>query len=627
MKTIAIAETRAMMQTKAEHDGVIVSLERAKGKKPCPFGSDGRCCRVCSIGPCRISGEGDTGVCGATAETIAARNFARMVAAGAAAHSDHAREVVMTFLAAARGEAPGYQIKDEEKLKMVAIIVGVETAGKDKNQIALEVGEKLLEDFGRQEGELHFLKRAPVGRQERWRRLGIAPRGIDREIVETLHRTSVGVDQDYRHIIMHSCRTALADGWGGSMIATELQDILYGTPVPRRARVNLGVLKEDEVNIVLHGHEPLLPEALVQMAQDKELLALAESKGAKGINLVGMCCSGNELLMRHGVPVAGAYLDQELAIVTGAVEVMVVDVQCIMESLATVAQCYHTELITTSPRAKIAGATHLEVHHDNALEVAREIITRAIENYPNRGEVNIPQDALDMVVGFSHETIRYILGGRFRSSYRPLNDAIIDGRIRGVVGVVGCNNPRVNPGYVHNTLVKELIANNVLVLVSGCGGINAARAGLLVPEAAELAGSGLREVCEAVGIPPVLHVGSCVDNSRILTACCAIEEEGGLTPYNDIDTIPAAGCAPEWMSEKAVAIGQYFVASGVLVVFGVGFPTLGSEVLSDFLFREIEDLLGGKWAYEPDPLEMARLLIEHIEEKRKALKLKEVVYV
>ncbi|MCL6643031.1 MAG: carbon monoxide dehydrogenase, partial [Candidatus Bipolaricaulota bacterium] len=314
-----------------------------------------------------------------------------------------------------------------------------------------------------------------------------------------------------------------------------------------------------------------------------------------------------------------AYLEQELALVTGAVDAMVVDVQCIMESLSHVAQCYHTKLITTSPKAKITGAIHLEAHPHNALEVAQEIVRIAIENYPNRGEVNIPQDALDMVVGFSHETILRILGGRYRSTYRPLNDAIIDGRIRGVVGVVGCNNPRVNPGYVHNTLVKELIANNILVLVSGCGGVNAARAGLLVPEAAELAGSGLREVCEAVGIPPVLHVGACVDNSRILIACCAIEQEGGLTPDHDLYTIPAAGCAPEWMSEKAVAIGQYFVASGVMVVFGVKFPTMGSEALSNFLFDEIEALTKGKWVYEPDPLEMARVLIERVDSGRKAL--------
>lgn len=600
----------------AKTNGAVTVFDRVKEKKPCPFGADGRCCRVCYIGPCRVSGT-DVGVCGAPIETIAARNFGRMIAAGTATHSDHAREIALLFLAVARGEAPGFEIKDEQKLLQLALDFDVEIGERHIQDIAIDVGEKVLAEFGKQEGELVFIKRAPLKRQELWRRLGIVPRGIDREVVEMMHRTSVGADQDYRNIILHGCRTALADGWGGSMIATELQDIMFGTPAPLRGRVNLGVLKGDEVNIIVHGHEPLLPEMIVQAARDEELLALARSKGAKGINLAGICCTANELLMRHGIPLVGAYLQQELAIATGAVEVMVVDVQCIMPSLPTVAQCYHTEVITTSEKAKLPGVVHLQFHSHNGLDVARDIVKRAIENYPNRGAVDIPDDEIDMVAGFSHETINYLLGGLFRASYRPLNDNIINGRIRGLAGVVGCNNPRVKAGYVHNTLVRELIANDVLVLVSGCGAINAARAGLLVPEAAELAGSGLREVCETVGIPPVLHVGACVDNSRILMVATAVVKDGGLG--DDISDVPVAGCAPEWMSEKTIAIGQYFVASGVMTVFGVGFPTTGSEVLSDFLFREIEDLTGAMWAFEPDPLEIAQLMIEHIDKKRKAL--------
>jgi carbon-monoxide dehydrogenase catalytic subunit len=601
-------------------DEVVTVFQRVREMKPCPFGRGGTCCRACFMGPCRVvegSSNRSTGVCGATAPAIAAKGFGRMVAAGTAAHSDHGREVARLFLAAARGEAPGYEIKDEWKLRMLAHVFEVETEGRDKRQIAIELGEKVLAEFGRQEGELHFVKRAPEKRQELWRRLGIVPRGIDREVVEMMHRVSVGVDQDYKNIILHASRTALADGWGGSMIATELQDVMFGTPVPLRAKVNLGVLKEDQVNIIIHGHEPLLPEMIVLAAQDKQLLSLARSAGARGINIAGICCTANEILMRHGIPIAGAFLHQELALATGAVEAMVVDVQCIMQSLPTVARCFHTEVITTSEKAKMAEAVHIPFHANYAFDVAREIVRRAIENYPNRGNVNIPKDELDLVAGFSHETIKYMLGGRYRASYRPLNDNIINGRIRGVVGVVGCNNPRVRPGYVHNTLVRELIANNILVLTTGCGAINAARAGLLIPEAAELAGSGLREVCEAVGMPPVLHMGACVDNSRILIAASEIVAEGGLG--DDISEVPAAGCAPEWMSEKAVAIGQYFVASGVMVAFGVDFPTLGSEVLSDFMFGEIEELTGGMWVHEPDPLEMAQLLIERVEDRRKAL--------
>ncbi|MFH1609400.1 MAG: anaerobic carbon-monoxide dehydrogenase catalytic subunit, partial [Candidatus Bipolaricaulota bacterium] len=524
-------------------------FERAKEQRPCPFGARGTCCRACFMGPCRVvegrDGRG-VGVCGASAASIAAKNFARMVAAGAAAHSDHGREVTLLFLAVARGEAPGYEIRDTRKLRMLAQMLGVAVDGRDTNDIATEVGERLLADFGRQEGEISFIGRAPAVRQERWRKLGIVPRGIDREVVETLHRTSIGVDQDPENILLHAARTALADGWGGSMIATELQDILFGTPEPIRAKVDLGVLREDQVNIVIHGHEPALPEVMVQVIEDEEILALAREKGAAGINLAGICCSANEVLMRHGIPVAGSFLQQELAIMTGAVDAMVVDVQCVMPSLPTVAACFHTEVITTSDKAKIPGAIHMPFHHGDALEVARGIVRRAIENFGNRGPVDIPQRSLDLIAGFSHEAINYMLGGRYRSSYRPLNDAIIDGRIRGVVGVVGCNNPRVNTGYVHTTLIRELIAHNVLVLTTGCGAITAAKDGLLVPEAAELAGSGLREVCEAVGIPPVLHMGSCVDNSRLLVAATAMVEEGGLG--EDLSDVPAAGCAPEWMS-------------------------------------------------------------------------------
>jgi carbon-monoxide dehydrogenase catalytic subunit len=597
-------------------------FERAQDHKPCPFGSSGTCCRACFMGPCRVveGREGrDVGVCGATAASIAAKNFSRMTAAGASAHSDHGREVAQLFLASARGEAPGYEIRDERKLRTLARSLGIE--GTDVNELAIKVGERLLSDFGRQDGEISFVKRAPKRRQERWREWGVTPRGVDREVVEIMHRTSVGVDQDHENLIRQASRAALADGWGGSMIATELQDILFGTPIPLRTKVNLGVLREDQVNIIIHGHEPALPELIVQAARDEELLALARQKGATGINIAGICCTANEILMRHGIPVAGSFIHQELAIMTGAIDLMAVDVQCIMPSLPTVARCFHTEVVTTSEKAQIPGATHMVFHHENAPELAKQIVRRAIENFTNRGPVDIPQGTIDLIAGFSHETINYMLGGQFRSSYRPLNDAVIDGRIRGVVGVVGCNNPKINAGYVHTTLMRELIAHDVLVLTTGCGAIAAAKDELLTPEAAELAGSGLREICAAVGIPPVLHMGSCVDNSRLLIAATEMVNEGGLG--NDLSEIPAAGCAPEWMSEKAVSIGQYFVASGVLVGFGVGFPTMGSGVLTDYLFEGIEKHAGGKWFCEPDPLEMARILIEHIDNKRAVLKLKE----
>ena len=420
-----------------------------------------------------------TGVCGATIDTVVARNFARKIAAGTASHSDHAREVAETFLKTAKGEAQGFAIKDEVKLLEVALDFGVPIEGRDAKEIAIDVGEKALAEFGRQHGEAAYIKKAPLKRQEIWRKHGVVPRGIDREVVEVMHRTHMGVDQDYKHLMLQATRCALADGWSGSMISTDLQDIMFGTPVPVLGTFNLGVLKEDQVNVVVHGHEPLLPELLVTASRDPEIKQMAEKAGAKGINLAGMCCSANEVLMRHGIPCAGNFLQQELALVTGAVEVMTVDVQCEMQGLADVAECFHTKLITTSDRAKIEGAEHIEFHPETGLDTAKKILKMAIENYPNRRHnVAIPQYSQDGVVGFSHETINYLLGGLFRASYKPLNDNIINGRIRGVAGVVGCNNARTPHDQGHLEMVKELLRNDVIVLSTGCSAMACGKAGL-----------------------------------------------------------------------------------------------------------------------------------------------------
>jgi anaerobic carbon-monoxide dehydrogenase catalytic subunit len=611
---------------KAERENISTAFFRADAMKPCPIGVEESCCKICAMGPCRMprpkkAGEEKErmGVCGATVDTVVARNFARKIAAGTAAHSDHSREVVETFLKAAKGEAQGFAIKDEVKLLEVALDFDVKTEGKTAQEIAIEIGEKALEQFGKQKGELVHIKKAPLKRQEIWRKQGVTPRGVDREVVEVMHRTHMGVDQDYRHIMQQATRCALADGWGGSMISTDLQDIMFGTPVPVLGTFNLGVLKEDYVNIVVHGHEPLLPELLVTASRDPEVKKAAEKVGAKGVNLAGMCCSANEVLMRHGVPVAGNFLQQELAIVTGAVDLMTVDVQCEMQGLKNVSECFHTKLITTSDRAKIDGAEHIEFHPETGFDTAKKILKMAIENYPNRhSNVYIPQITQDGVVGFSHETINYLLGGMFRASYKPLNDNIINGRIRGVAGVVGCNNTRTPHDSDHLAMIKELLRNDVIVLTTGCSAMACGKAGLLTPEAArQYAGAGLAEVCETVGIPPVLHMGACVDNSRILIAATALVKEGGLG--DDISDLPAAGAAPEWMSEKAVAIGQYFVASGVYTVFGTTWPTTGSEAVTKHLFEEYEDIYKGMWAFERDPIKAAQMMIAHIDKKRKAL--------
>ena len=611
----------------AEKDSVQLAWDRLEAMQPqCGFGQLGVCCTNCHMGPCRVDpfGEGpQVGVCGANADTIVARNLLKHTAVGAAAHSDHGRDVAHTLALAGKGEAHDYGVADKAKLIEIAKIYGISVDGKKDLELAKEVAEKALSEFGQQEGELRFTSRAPKKRLEIWRKLGIVPRGIDREIVESLHRIHIGVDNEYKNVILHALRCSLGDGWGGSMIATDLQDIMLGGPEPIRSKVNLGVLKEDEVNIVVHGHEPTLSEMAVKAAKDPELIAFAKKEGAKGINLVGMCCTANEILMRHGVHTAGNFLQQELAILTGAVEVMMVDVQCIMPALTGLVTCFHTEIVTTSPKLKFPGVTHIEFKEEKAYEVAKSIIKRAIENYKKRDKkrVNIPKEVMDLVAGFTAEQVKNILGGRFRGTYRPLNDAIISGRIRGVAGVVGCNNPKIRHDWAHIEMVKELIKNDVIVLQTGCSAIACAKAGLMTPEAAlELAGPGLKEICETVGIPPVLHVGSCVDNSRILIAAAEVVKEGGLG--EDISDLPAAGAAPEWMSEKAISIGMYFVASGVFTVFGGAQPVLGSKNVTNFLCNELEDIVGGKFAFEEDPIKAAHLMIAHIDKKREALKLK-----
>jgi carbon-monoxide dehydrogenase catalytic subunit len=570
------------------------------------------------MGPCQIIDgvESMVGVCGATADTVVARNFARTVAGGSASHGDHAREMVKGFIETAKGNTI-HTIKDEVKLHSLAEVFGIETQGRDKNDIALELGEKALAEFGSQNDEpLTMLKRAPEKRQKIWKKLGIEPRGIDREVVELMHRTHMGVDQHYENITNQSSRCALSDGWGSSMLSTELTDIMFGTPVPRRSVVDLGVLKEDQVNVAVHGHEPLLAESLCIAAEDEEMLALAKAQGAKGINLVGVCCTGNEILMRRGIPVAAGFIQQEITLATGAVEAMVVDVQCVMQSLGEMTRNLHTDIITTNYRAKMPFATHIPFDEHDSLGSAKEILTKAIMNYKKRGKCYIPKDSkLDVVVGFSHETINRMLGGRFRASYRPLNDNIINGRIRGVGIIVGCDNFKLNDD-AHEIIARELIKNNVLVLATGCAATALGRAGLANPEAAKFCGPGLAEVCETVGMPPVLHMGSCVDNSRLLIAATEMVKEGGLG--DDISDLPAVGTAPLWMSEKAVAIGHYFVASGAQVIFN-DLATDGSKVFDKYLKEDMMETYGAVWNVESDPLKLAQTIIAKIDQKREAL--------
>jgi len=610
----------------SDEQNISICFDKASKMKSCPIGSSGACCSNCHVGPCRLIGsnaeEEATGVCGASLPSIVARNFLRKVVSGTAAHSDHARDMAFTLLAVATGEAKDFRIADEDKLFKMADILEIKHQDRDVMEVAKDVATTLIDDFGRQRGEINYLKRAPQKTRERWKKWGVVPRGVDREVCEGMHRTHMGVDHEPDNLLMSAVRVALADGWAGSMISTDISDVLFGTPRPMRGKAGFGMFKDDQVNIVVHGHEPTLAEMIVLMADDPEMQEYARSKGAAGINLGGMCCTANEILMRHGIPTAGGFTNQELAILTGKVDAMTVDVQCIMPALVKLSERFHTRMVTTSEKAKFTGATHVGYEEHRAAEVAKEIIKLAVDNFPNRKKNGYAAtDQQDLVAGFSQEYIEYMQGGRMRASFRPLNDAIQVGRIRGVVGLAGCDNPRVPAQGLHLYLAKEFIKSDVLVVSTGCGSHACQAAGYMTPEMALVhAGPGLKEVCEAIGISPILPLGSCVDNSRILTILTAMAAEGGLS--EEIGGMPGVGIAPEWMSEKALAIGTYFAASGVPVIFGGESPVGASNEVTRIMSETWYERFKGAFHFEPDPEKIFDMALKYIDAARDALKLK-----
>ena len=612
-----IDKSAVSLLEKAVTEGVETAWERLEAQQPqCGFGQLGVCCNRCTLGPCRIDpfqNGPERGVCGADADLIIARNFLDDLSTGAAAHSDHGREVVETLLETAMGKAKGYSITDTGKLKALAQELGVQFQEDDIKKTAQDVALALLEEFGTIKNSIAFASRAPEKTKNTWQEAGIYPRSVDREIVESMHRVHMGVGADAANILLHGLRTSLSDGWGGSMMATEVSDVLFGTPEIKNSQVNMGVIKEDQVNILLHGHNPILSEMVVAAANDPEMEKLVKQKGAQGINLVGMCCTGNELLMRKGIPVAGTLLNQELALATGAVEAMIIDYQCIFPSIGQTASCYHTQLISTSEKSKVPGAQHMEFHSETAEATAKEIVRLAIENFEKRDQdrIFIPAKPMDLTAGFSVESIVNALGG----SPKPLLDSISAGKIKGAVGIVGCNNPKIQHDFGHVNLAKELIKKDILVVETGCAAIACAKEGLLKPEAAEEAGPGLKELCQTLGIPPVLHMGSCVDCSRILVLAGELAKALDVS----ISDLPLAGAAPEWYSQKAVSIASYFVSSGVYTVLGIPPKIFGSQNVLNLATQGLNDIVGAAFAVEPDPVRAANVIAGHIEEKRSVL--------
>ena len=595
---------------------------RVKNQTPhCKFGETGICCKICSMGPCRITPKAPRGICGCDAHGIVARNYLKFTAGGSATHSDHGREICKT-LYHAKPEGP-YKVKDPEKLIRIAKEWGVETEGKDIYELAHEVAYLGLSEYGKVFGTQNFLKRAPQHTQDIWEREEIAPRAIDREVSCSLHMTHMGCSSKPEALIRQSLRSGLSDGWGGSMAGTEFSDVLFGTPKPVDTEANLGVMNKDNVNIVVHGHDPSLSEMICEYADDPEMIAYAKSKGAKGITVSGVCCTSNEVAMRRGIPMAGNFLQQENVVLTGACEAIVVDVQCIFPALGPLSKCFHTKFVTTSPIAQMPDSEFIRFDAETADENAKAIVKMAIDNFENRNPdlVYIPDMKQKATVGYSVEAIVKTLDGVTNSQVdvtgttKPLIECITSGVIRGAVAMVGCNNPKIRPDYAHIELMKKLIANDIIVVASGCSAQAAAKAGLMDKEAKNLCGAGLKRVCELADIPPVLHMGSCVDISRMMILVAELAKDSGL----NISQLPVVGCAPEWMSEKAVSIGNYVVATGIDTFIGVDPYVSGSDQVSKLLTEGVRDWVEAAYTVETDIEKLVDLMIERIEEKRTAI--------
>ncbi|MCR4418859.1 MAG: anaerobic carbon-monoxide dehydrogenase catalytic subunit [Clostridia bacterium] len=615
------------MLQKAQEANVTTAFDRFLAQQPqCQFGYTGICCRFCMAGPCRIrslDGPGSRGICGASVWTIVARSVGLMILTGCASHAEHGNHMAQTLLEMAEGHAPDYSIKDPEKLRRVCRRVGIETEGRGELDLARELAEKALDDFSRLKGmgeSTWVATTVTPGRNLKFRTHAVMPHGIHATISDLVTQAHVGMDDDPVNLVFSAIRVGLAD-YAGMHIATDLSDILFGTPEPVVSEANMGVLDADKVNIVLHGHNPLLSEIIVQAARELEPEAVAA--GARGINLVGICCTGNEVLMRQGIPLVTSYASQELAICTGAVDAMCVDVQCIMPAIRSTAECFHTRIITTSDIVKIPGSYHIDYQTTNAARDARTAVRLAIEAFKERREsgraVYIPQIKNTVVAGWSLEALMRLFAGlNPENPVRALNQAILEGELAGVILMAGCNNLKTFQDNSHITIMKEMLGNNVLVLATGCSAQAAAKLGLMDPARVdELCGEGLKSFLRRleeradlkVGLPPVFHMGSCVDNTRASDLLMAMANDLGV----DTPKVPFVASAPEAMSGKATSIGTWCVALGLPTHVGCMPPVEGSDLIYSILTQIAHDVYGGHFIFEMDPEVAARKLLNALE--------------
>ncbi len=615
----------------AKQKGISTGRERLEAMKPqCGFGELGTCCRICYMGPCRIDPFGNgpkTGICGLSPDTMVARNLLRETVGGAASHVGHARHLLLNLRDTLDGKAP-YEIKGVARLMDLAAQFEIPTEGRDNVAICKDLVNIALEDFGRQDEQPNnwLSKRAPVKEQAMWKETGLLFSNPHNELETALHASSMGNDAEPLSLLKRALKLGLVDNYAGLTLCTDIQDILFGTPQIAEVVTNVGVLEEHSVNLAVHGHNPVLSEKIMNWAVQLESEAIAV--GAEGINVVGVCCTGNELAMRHGMALAGHNEQSELILMTGAVDCMVVDIQCIWPTLPQVASCFDTAFITTDDMVHIPGAKHIEFEAaHNADEAAQEVVREAIAAFVKRKgkPVDIPNKTSKGLAGLSNEAILGVLTKvNAEDPLKPVIDAVASGAIQGFAGIVGCSSIKFRSEHMTEDTVKALLKRDVLVVTTGCIAQICGQDGLLAPEATlEHCGPGLKAALTALGeaaglggpLPPVWHMGSCVDNSRITDLLAAIADRLDVK----ISQLPAVGSAPELVQEKAISIGLSYVALGVSLHVAPAPRILGGPEVTKILTQDLEGMIGSKVFVETDAEKAAEAMHQVILEKRQGL--------
>ena len=578
--------------------------------------STGICCKNCFMGPCKITKKAPRGVCGADADLIVARNMLRSLASGAAAHGARGRESMLALKRSGEG-AFNLPIEGEAKIRAVCQKFGIETAGKTLNELAVEVADTLLEDLSRTVPADHKTVHAfaPAERLKTWEELGILPISVYHEVFESLHKTSVGTDGDWRHVMQQFLRTGVAFAWTSCLGSSIAMDSLFGLPERRKTTMNLGALKKGWVNIAVHGHSPLMVSEIVRVGRSAEYQEKARAVGAEGIQFYGICCSGLSAMYRYGgvIPLSNA-VGAELVLGTGALDLWVADVQDVFPSIMDVARCFKTTVVTTSDSARLPGAEHYDFDHHHASlseihELAVKIVERGIESFAGRREVPvaIPQYETEVEVGFSAEFAQQ------RYGFASIAEALREGRIRGIVNLVGCNNPRIVYEKAIVEVADYLIKHDVLIMTNGCASFPLMKLGYCSTKALDQAGEGLRGFLGDV--PPVWQMGECLDNARASALFCGVAAETGQA----IKDLPFAFASPEWSNEKGICAALAFRLLGMNSYHSVYAPTQGSEKVTEFMEHGTKPLLGSEMVVDVDHMALAKRIVEDMDARRSAL--------